>query len=506
MLQKIKALMGGRVSWVERHFILLLIIAALIAMTISLCIGLGQSVWFDEAYSVLIARQTPDQLLYLTSVDAHPPLYYLLLKMWAGLFGFGEAALRSLSVVAMGGAIVVAGLLLRRMFTVRIAAIALPFIAFAPMVLRYGFEIRMYAVAMLIGMAATYVLVVALQASKRNQWLLYTLYAVLIAAGTLTLYYLALLWLAHLAWLIWRARCEKKPVFRSPWFAALVGAGVLFLPWFSVFLSQIGNGALAPVTQALTLNNLTSIISFMFVFEPSWELSPFISLIILVVIVTLAILFTRAFRLADKKQLPYLLLLVACILVPIAILAAVSLVRPMYLERYLSHVYIAGYMLVGVVFGVIMTKAPSRKVHFAGAAILAVLLVGVLSLAQTGNYNFQRLQKPAVDQVAAQLADCDSDTTILAADPYIAIELSYYIPDCEVRFYSEADDLIGGYTYLADSPLHVSDPATELAGSRELVYIYYDEPTLVMPGTLTAASRTTYNQLHVAEFYAEGMR
>lgn len=505
MLQKIKTAMKARVSWVERHFEILLIIAALVAMGLSLAIGLGQSIWFDESYSIFLARQSIDQLLYLTSIDTHPPLYYLLLKAWAALFGFGEAALRSLSVVAMGGAVVVIGLLLRRMFSAKIAAIALPFVAFAPMVLRYGFEIRMYAVAMLIGVVATYVLVVALQASRRNQWVLYTLYGVLVAAGTLTLYYMVLLWLAHLVWLIWQARREKKPIFKTPWFAALIGAALLFLPWLPVFLAQVNSTALAPVTQALTLDNLMGILSFLFLYQPSWQVSPFLSLVLVTLIVILVVLFTKLFRLADKKQRRYLLFLTLYFLVPIAVLAVVSLTRPLYLERYLSHISIAGYMLVGVTIGILMTKVPSKRLHLAGAGILAVLLIGVVQLAQVGNYNYQRLYKPTAKQIAAEITECSADTTILADDPYIAMELSYYLPNCEIRFYSETAELTGGYAPLSNSPLHVADPTTELAGSRELIYIYYNEPTLTMPETLTAASRTTHGQLNIAWFYAEGV-
>ena len=46
-------------SWAERYFIGVVMTAALLAMTISLTIGLAQSVWFDEAYSILVAKH-PD--------------------------------------------------------------------------------------------------------------------------------------------------------------------------------------------------------------------------------------------------------------------------------------------------------------------------------------------------------------------------------------------------------------------------------------------------------------
>ena len=258
MFEKLKTFGRGGQPWTDKAFVPALVAAAVVAMVISLVIGLRQSVWFDEAYSILLTQQTTDQLLYLTSLDTHPPLYYLALQAWTALFGYSEVALRSLSVLAMGGALVVGGLLLRRMFGGRIALMAMPFLVFAPMLLRYGFEIRGYALASLIGVLATYVLVVALEAKPRNQWLLYTLYAVLVAAGTLTLYYLVLLWIAHLIWLLWQARRKKQSIWKAPWLMALAGSVVLFLPWLPVFVSQLNNGALASITQALTLDNCSS--------------------------------------------------------------------------------------------------------------------------------------------------------------------------------------------------------------------------------------------------------
>jgi mannosyltransferase len=85
-----------KAPWSERHFLFILIIAAILAALVSLAIGLNQSVWFDEAYSIFLAKQPVAELIRLTSIDGHPPLYYLLLKGWAAMFGFGELALRSL--------------------------------------------------------------------------------------------------------------------------------------------------------------------------------------------------------------------------------------------------------------------------------------------------------------------------------------------------------------------------------------------------------------------------
>lgn len=488
----------------EQYFMPIAIVGVMLAMAISLAIGLHQSVWFDEAYSIILAKQSTAELLHLTAIDVHPPLYYLLLKGWAAIFGWSEVALRSFSVSAMGSAILVGALLVKKLFGVRAALITLPFIIFAPFLLRYGFEIRMYALASLIGVAATYVLISALQANdKQRQWRLYLLYALLVAIGVYTLYYMVLLWLAHLAWLVWMAKKNKQPILRTPWLVALCSSVVLFLPWLPTLVSQVGSGALAAISQPLTIDNLIGVVSFMFVYQPTWQLSALMSLVIVFVIIALIVLLQRVWKSTDEKQHSYLLLLVLYVLSPIVILMLVSLVKPMYVERYLSHVIIAGSMLVGVVVALALTQKPTKRIVAMSVGLLAAMLIGVAQLVNVGNYNFQRLQIPAVKEIASTIKDCGKDTTVFAADPYTAIELAYYLPDCEIRFYSETLELRGGYAPLSNSTLHVTNPESELANSKKLVYVYYDEQKLKMPDTLSEVSNISIGQLYAATFSAE---
>lgn len=489
----------------ERYFLATVIIVAVGAMAISLIVGLQQSVWFDEAYSIILAKQPVVNLIHLTSMDTHPPFYYLLLKGWAGLFGWSELSLRSLSVLAFGGSIVVGILLIRRLFGVRAALISLPFAALSPLLLRYGFEIRMYALASLIGIAATYALVAAREArAKTHQWRLYVLYALLVAIGVYTLYYTVLLWIAHFVWLVVTAYKEKKPIVKTPWFVSLVGAFILFIPWIPVLISQVGNGALAAISQQITLDNLGGIVSFAFLYEPAWQLDGYTTIIVVFVIALIGIMAARAFKAATKKERKYLWLLVSYILIPVVVIALLSLIKPLYVERYISHVLLGGMLFVGVIVAV-ATRKSSPRIIFSIGVLFVVLLLGVSQLSSVGNYNFQRLQKPTVkDAVAAIKDQCTSDTTILAADPYVAIELSYYLPDtCQLRFYSPTDELKGGYAPLSDSSLRIEKPAIELVHSRKLYYVYYGQPQLSMPATLLQNNHQEFGALNVDAFSAE---
>src|SRR2546421_7026662 len=56
--------------------------------------------WFDEIYSVHAAEHAWGDILNFVALDLiHPPLYYLLLKVWIGIGGEGVVWPRSLSVL-----------------------------------------------------------------------------------------------------------------------------------------------------------------------------------------------------------------------------------------------------------------------------------------------------------------------------------------------------------------------------------------------------------------------
>ena len=494
-----------KLTWAERHFMLILVLAALLATAVSLLIGLKQSVWFDEAYSIMLAKQPVAELLRLTSIDTHPPFYYLLLKAWASIFGWSELALRSLSVLAFGATLLLGGMLVRRLFNVRVALITLPFLVAAPFMLRYGFEIRMYAIAALIGIAATYVLVVALQAKTiRSQWLWYSAYAALVAVGVYVLYYLALLWCAHVVWLIWRAIKERQAVLSLRWPLAFVGSVFLFLPWLPTFLAQLNNDALSPVVGTLTLEQLMSIVTFNFMYMPAWQAGIVGSLAVIYVIATVSYFSIKGFKEASGSQRQYLILFGLYVVVPILSLMLLSLRKPMYVERYLAHLIIGGMLFVGVSIALVLAKRSSVR-HWAAAGILIAIMVGgSIHLAQIGNYNFQRSQVPSVKSAGIVLQDvCDDRSAVVAKDPYVAIELSYYLPQCQIYFYSETAELSGGYAPLSNSPLRIANPDDLIGVSDRVYYVYDDQPGLVFSASFHVIAEQSFDNLHVQEFSVE---
>jgi hypothetical protein len=114
-----------------------------------------QSFWFDEAFAWNIVIQ-PDMFPRIAA-DTHPPLFYLLLRVWMNLMGDSEFALRSLSVFISLLTVAVIYPLGReiakqlRMATIFIPLIAMLFFALNDADIFHAQEARNYALYNLLG-------------------------------------------------------------------------------------------------------------------------------------------------------------------------------------------------------------------------------------------------------------------------------------------------------------------------------------------------------------------
>jgi len=212
----------------------------------------AQSLWYDEGNSARIAERSVQLIVEGAAGDIHPPLYYVLLKLWRAIFGGGEGALRSLSALAGVGTVVLTFLIGREGFNMRIAVMAAFFAALSPFAVYYGQEARMYA---LLAFAATLSTWALLPALLRRDWSprcaviyvlatvigLYTQYAfpfVMVAQGVCFV-------LANIATVNPEKISNPLRVVRTYIIANLI-ALALFAPWLPIALRQIRGWTVAP--------------------------------------------------------------------------------------------------------------------------------------------------------------------------------------------------------------------------------------------------------------------
>src|SRR3989344_5314756 len=146
------------------------------------------ALWHDEAFSALYIKYSWAEMMHRIALDVHPPLYYIILRFWAYIFGDGLVALRLLSII-FGILTIYAGyLLVRQIFKnetwALIAAMAL---ALNPFQIQYSLEARMYTLGTFLALISCYLLVRAMETNNKKHWVLY---AVAIAAAVYTHYFL----------------------------------------------------------------------------------------------------------------------------------------------------------------------------------------------------------------------------------------------------------------------------------------------------------------------------
>jgi mannosyltransferase len=189
--------------------------------------------WLDETISVEIARLPLSELYGALRRDGAPPLYYLLLRGWIEVFGTGTVAVRLLTVAMVPLALWAGWVLGRRIAGASGGRAVVVVLAVLPWTMRYGSETRMYLLVVLLVLCGA----LALQAVRsRLSWRATAALGVVAGALLLTHYWalflLAVVGAAHLPGVV-RRRAESVRVV-----AALVGGGLLFLPWLPTLLFQ----------------------------------------------------------------------------------------------------------------------------------------------------------------------------------------------------------------------------------------------------------------------------
>ncbi len=225
-------------STLRRHVLLVPILGAGLLLRLP---QLGRSLWLDEAYSIVVRGSQP---LYgvIAMVEPHPPLYYMLLHGWMGLFGQSELVTRSLSVLIGLCSIAAMYALSSYVYDRRAGLVAALVMATSTLQIQYSQTVRMYILIVLLTALSCYLYLRLLDSkSLENQFG----YGIVTLALLYTHIYGSFILLAqclHLGiFLVQHRRRAIVPVARV--FKVAVAAGLLFLPW--VLLMLVPNFILA---------------------------------------------------------------------------------------------------------------------------------------------------------------------------------------------------------------------------------------------------------------------
>jgi len=193
-----------------------------------------QGFWFDEANTALLVHFSPGKMLgLLPQTESTPPLYYCIAWVWARIFGFGEAGLRSLSAVAGVLTVPVAYGAGAKLTSRRTGLIVAALAATSPILIWYSQEARSYELVVLLG--ATTVLTFAYALSAPTSRTL-AAWAGACALALATHYFAVIAVVPEAAWLLFAHRRRRSVQVAV---ALIAVAGLALIP---LAISQQGTG------------------------------------------------------------------------------------------------------------------------------------------------------------------------------------------------------------------------------------------------------------------------
>lgn len=383
----------------------------LVAFGLRLLLLGAANVWWDEAYSVWLARKPLADVLRITAHDVHPPLYYLLLHGWIRLAGDSEFAVRFPSAAA--GALTVAAVypLGVRLLGRRWAAFGALLLAISGFHVWWSQEARMYIAASGWATVALYLLV-RQTSSQRSTWG-WVGCALFVALGLYTLYLAALVVLAAGMTVLglWAARKLRWEVVRR-WGVSQLAAALIYLPWLLYALPRIRSQAAAADSSPATIVGLYMLLL-------STGISTNVDHYLPLALGYGALVLAALVALAVRRSWRALTALAPAALVPPLVIYLLAVVP----SRFYSPAPEARYFLLFAPVCALIPAAAAKELAdwrgWTGAA-LAVSLVGLALWALPARYvnRYLRDEWKTAARILGAYADPDDVVVLVSGDRY----------------------------------------------------------------------------------------
>ena len=325
-----------------------------------------KSFWLDEGVSVTIARLDLSNLLHiLWRREANMAFYYGLLRIWLH-FGSGDYFVRALSALISVAAIPILYLLGKRLFSPVTGLLAAALFSVHAWQVRYAQEARSYSLYVLLTALSSLFFMAAIEKPGRRRWAGYIVFTVL---AIYSHFFSVLVVVAQgAAFYFLRADDRLAAGFRR----SLKIIGLLFLP-LAVFIVSRGTGPLSWISRP----GIGDLHRFLLDLGGNGGDALLLAYVACCALALAAGGWARG-RNLELDSWRYLFLF-SWLLVPVAITLIFSLIRPVFLPRYL---------LAGV--------APLALLAAAGLArlrprwVAALLLLGMLALSLRGTMAYYR--------------------------------------------------------------------------------------------------------------------
>lgn len=384
----------------------------------------GQSLWFDEADLIARAADSlPNIFGNFLKAGENGPLYTLLMHFWLQIFGSGEVAVRSISMLSGTAAVPLIFLAGRKLGGSWVGLTAAFLLTISPYNIWYSQDAKMYPLALCLTLASVWLFLNALEKGSWQWWLPYIVITTLgfyihvmavLIVGVEVVYYFAN-WKKHKA-------VQTRPQRRRSYIAL----GVMTLPYLPIALWQIvalwdgtvGKTWFAPVSLPDMFNSLIRRFALNRSPEP-WESLGAYTFLILVV-VGLGWLW-RSRRSGATPNIP--LFLTLYLILPVLAFYLLTTRIPLFADRYLLVASPAYYLLAA--WGLMWLWQHNWTKVIAGLGIAVIVLTSYFALSSV-NYS-KEAQKEDWRQAMQKLSEWVRPGDVVVVIPgYLESAVKYY--------------------------------------------------------------------------------
>lgn len=324
----------------QKLFKVLILAAIFITLVVRIYNITQKNVWFDEVYSWKLAQESFLQVIALSSGDIHPPLYYIVLKIWMMVFGDTVFSIRLLSVVFSMLSLVFIYKICNLIFKDSLQTFLVIFLyAVSPLNIYYSQEARMLNLNLLLCLGSIYYFILLINNYKTRYSVFYILYTFL---ALYTHYFASFILFTQFLIVLfeYRSKVISKEVFKKLLWKMVI-AILLFLPWIPVFISQTSKGQSWRTQQGIwkvTVGVYDYFREMFFSYYASYESN---LVLYSVTALTIFIILFFIYRLikfysSDDRKDKHLFYVSLLFLVPLLIATIISFRQSILLSRYLS--------------------------------------------------------------------------------------------------------------------------------------------------------------------------
>lgn len=441
--------MRQRLKWDEIIGILFFLISiGMLGFSVYFCFS--SDIWYDELFTMGLANQSCGELILKTARDVHPPLYYLIVKLFlTGVRSGGP--LRQVMAAKLASCLPFLFCILFSLFKIRknfgmLTAGLFSFLLISmPQMADYTVEVRMYGYALLfitVGMVTAYEL---LRESRISGWILLTICG-LCACYT---HYFACVAACMIYICLFLSMCYEKKLKQmiKPYVFSSLVCVLGYLPWLlAVVTKQASQVKENYWIQPVSLRTLGGCVKFIFMpgfagEKVSMAVACILFVLYMVTVAKVLLAWWKKGKTGHRQECldsRYLFAFEGILVLAGVILfgmAASILIKPIFVYRYM----LPAMGVFWLSFAVLVGMEKKKKV----AVISVILFLGVMGITNFRSfYGEEMWKKLQMEKTLSALSRIESDDIILYNFDQTQGVASYYLSNETYLWYGKTEELI----------------------------------------------------------------